>query len=472
MNNNCEYCGQPFRAIRTTRKYCSDNCKQLAYFKRNGMVFGMNGTTGTDGTKQEDTVNDSAVKPIVNELYYNSDSVKTIKPVSVKEDQDILRQEIKENQDPVPALSEEQMQELVYRISKALDIKLQAAIVNVKEELNVKYASLYGKEDLASNTEEVEEEKQVPLCNSIPFIGITRQTQELTVKEDAEINVKPSLKYENAPLMYNTENALSENNEHLPETITAIPLSDDDDEVEKEIDSVDEISTDLESRSKIEQQEETEQEYEWVKSNFLQAIETDFEESYAGDVWDSHDPNVIWVNERLRCVMENVVRLSEYNTIDRETITRLSDALNRIVESHSFNNLTSDYPFLKITRELAERMNVLRKEISGDKIPLRINLKTKAKLVSLCYQMKDNVPLLKFNDMTFAEEHNEKNIDHSLVEKKPMTWKEKHKYYVSKGIIEQDDDDDEEETTYSTSNSYSERLDHFNRTGKFPNKAA
>lgn len=38
MQKNCEYCGSHFTFQRNTRKYCSDNCKQMAYFNRNGFV--------------------------------------------------------------------------------------------------------------------------------------------------------------------------------------------------------------------------------------------------------------------------------------------------------------------------------------------------------------------------------------------------------------------------------------------------
>jgi hypothetical protein len=38
MQKNCEYCGSLFTFQRNTRKYCSDNCKQMAYFSRNGFT--------------------------------------------------------------------------------------------------------------------------------------------------------------------------------------------------------------------------------------------------------------------------------------------------------------------------------------------------------------------------------------------------------------------------------------------------
>jgi len=43
MESTCLYCEGHFTAIRSSKKYCSDNCKQMAYFKRNGLV--LSGTT-------------------------------------------------------------------------------------------------------------------------------------------------------------------------------------------------------------------------------------------------------------------------------------------------------------------------------------------------------------------------------------------------------------------------------------------
>lgn len=42
MQKNCEYCGSTFTFQRNTRKYCSDNCKQMAYFTRNGFTLANN----------------------------------------------------------------------------------------------------------------------------------------------------------------------------------------------------------------------------------------------------------------------------------------------------------------------------------------------------------------------------------------------------------------------------------------------
>jgi hypothetical protein len=39
MEKTCLYCKEPFKEERSTKKYCSDNCKQMAYFIRNGLVL-------------------------------------------------------------------------------------------------------------------------------------------------------------------------------------------------------------------------------------------------------------------------------------------------------------------------------------------------------------------------------------------------------------------------------------------------
>ncbi len=41
MNKACLYCGTEMDCKRLSKKYCSDNCKQLAYFKRNGLQLNL-----------------------------------------------------------------------------------------------------------------------------------------------------------------------------------------------------------------------------------------------------------------------------------------------------------------------------------------------------------------------------------------------------------------------------------------------
>jgi hypothetical protein len=39
MIKTCHHCGKPMQSQRNTKKYCSDNCKQLAFYKRSGLAL-------------------------------------------------------------------------------------------------------------------------------------------------------------------------------------------------------------------------------------------------------------------------------------------------------------------------------------------------------------------------------------------------------------------------------------------------
>ena len=59
MESTCLYCEGHFTAIRSSKKYCSDNCKQMAYFKRNGLVL-----SGTMEAEQSLKMPVVSVKPV------------------------------------------------------------------------------------------------------------------------------------------------------------------------------------------------------------------------------------------------------------------------------------------------------------------------------------------------------------------------------------------------------------------------
>ena len=89
MESTCLYCEGHFTAIRSSKKYCSDNCKQMAYFKRNGLV--LSGTMEAEPILQVPVVSE---KPsITNEVSVKYDKEKdTVKydneELIVKDDKD------------------------------------------------------------------------------------------------------------------------------------------------------------------------------------------------------------------------------------------------------------------------------------------------------------------------------------------------------------------------------------------------
>lgn len=51
MTTVCLHCGKPIQSQRSTKKYCSDNCKQLAFYKRSGLLL--------SGATLPETLNDN-----------------------------------------------------------------------------------------------------------------------------------------------------------------------------------------------------------------------------------------------------------------------------------------------------------------------------------------------------------------------------------------------------------------------------
>jgi hypothetical protein len=57
MVKNCLYCGTDLKYQRSTKKYCNDNCKQLAYYKRKGISLSGNSSNNSTSTiKPEDVI--------------------------------------------------------------------------------------------------------------------------------------------------------------------------------------------------------------------------------------------------------------------------------------------------------------------------------------------------------------------------------------------------------------------------------
>src|ERR1035437_6725306 len=52
---NCLQCGTPMQAQKSTKKYCSDTCKQAAFYSRNSKpLLTLNGSETLNGNDSED----------------------------------------------------------------------------------------------------------------------------------------------------------------------------------------------------------------------------------------------------------------------------------------------------------------------------------------------------------------------------------------------------------------------------------
>jgi hypothetical protein len=83
MEHICLYCATPFTAKREGKNYCSNSCRQKAFYKRNAVEPGSTGVTGTipvAGEEQQQSVTPAAVKPAT--VQQESVYVKSVQPYS------------------------------------------------------------------------------------------------------------------------------------------------------------------------------------------------------------------------------------------------------------------------------------------------------------------------------------------------------------------------------------------------------
>jgi hypothetical protein len=152
--------------------------------------------------------------------------------------------------------------------------------------------------------------------------------------------------------------------------------------------------------------------YTYVKSRFEKLICKAFLEDDNSEkledprkYWSTQTMlSIAWVNPRLRCLLESVIRLSNYATIDQHTLDCVKDALNRMQQSRTFKSLPDDYPFLEIISELAL---IIRKEPvmkrRDNLVRFRIPLEQKTRLIYARHVLQKITPPLKFSELHFNE---------------------------------------------------------------------
>jgi hypothetical protein len=83
MKKRCLYCDAEIDCKRLTKKYCNDNCKQLAYFKRNGLqLSGKSEIKVTPVISVAPEINNSK---IIQEEIMNEIAVKVIQLIELRE---------------------------------------------------------------------------------------------------------------------------------------------------------------------------------------------------------------------------------------------------------------------------------------------------------------------------------------------------------------------------------------------------
>lgn len=179
--------------------------------------------------------------------------------------------------------------------------------------------------------------------------------------------------------------------------------------------------------TKEQYEEQEELEYKWVESKFIQSIEKNqqenneylFKEPLA--YWNIDKViKINWISIRLRCLLESMIRLSNYSKIDSHTLLSITDAFNRLIQSHAFRNLPDNYPYTELIKDLCIKLNrLVQKGAYSEQLKFSLSGQLKSRLIGIRSEMLPYFPAMKFSELDFSERNSalEKNEKDKLEEK-------------------------------------------------------
>jgi hypothetical protein len=260
MTTTCLHCGSPMQSQRSTKKYCSDNCKQLAFYKRSGLAL----------------VNDDEDLPLSDKQHIEKEPV--------------------ENE--------------------------VALIQSYQQEFNEQFAG-----DLPLKS--LNDEHAVTVNNSF------------TVKPEQN---EPSYKCVFSKMIYSI-------------------------------------------------------------ADYVDNSEALFMFQHPGDYWSIHTLlTVKWVSLRLRCLLERLIKLSNFSQVDYDNIVAIKEAFTALIESGQFKRLPSNYPFTILIKEMEQKLALIAKQHKYyESIRFRLTTNRKVEFIAIRFMLADFVPSIKFSELDFTE---------------------------------------------------------------------
>lgn len=439
MEKNCLYCNRPFSTNRGSKKYCTDNCKQLAYLQRCGMVRSTE--RGLDNLNYPPS-NKAAIPFGINDVR----SVVDVKDVNhVKHVKDV-KQANGLNDTSEEIISTQALNKLVEKITEAHETKLAKAIDRIREELSQNrdakiipvetgknctpcLTHIFGsRNDL--NSLQADNQKQNAKVMRFGF----NEPQLLQPENQRKIigKGKSSIDPDTSHLKIYSRDE-SEDHEHdsdeqdeesvnyqIPEKMYCVDFPEDDEKEKPYGDAItmEQLREEIRKRGNPAEnainngpESEKEGDYEWVESKFLRRIEKQYSADgvelkfrYPYSHWDNMDTqSVAWVNIRLRCLIENLVRVSNLCFINRESFYLLADAFISLVKSPTYENLPENYPYTEIVNDLAIKLHRMKKDHLADEIKIQLPFQRKVALIVVRQQLLNSTVPVRFADLHFLD---------------------------------------------------------------------
>jgi hypothetical protein len=148
--------------------------------------------------------------------------------------------------------------------------------------------------------------------------------------------------------------------------------------------------------------------YEWIYSSFienLRALIEDSEDFIRFDKpsrhWDCYDLEKIkWISLRLRCLLENLLRLSNELSVAVSTLILLRDGFTSLIATSQYKYLPANYPYSTLMKELERRLTqTIKEQKKHSSIQIKFSRKRKAELIAARFMLAAIVPKTPFNEL-------------------------------------------------------------------------
>ena len=153
--------------------------------------------------------------------------------------------------------------------------------------------------------------------------------------------------------------------------------------------------------------------YQPVQSSFIEAIAVALEEkeqalfmlTYPQKYWQADTlATVKWISIRLRNLIENLLRCSNYNSIEKGSFKCMTNAFTQLIASPYFNLLPLNYPFTNLLIQLEQESNRIAGSVKKKSIfRFQLSSNRKVQLIAARYMLAGFIPFVKFSELNFEK---------------------------------------------------------------------
>jgi hypothetical protein len=124
---------------------------------------------------------------------------------------------------------------------------------------------------------------------------------------------------------------------------------------------------------------------------------------YPDKRWNQYEQVFVrWTNERVKCLLDNLLRLTYKPSVNELTLKTLSNAFSSMTSSFYYRNLPGNYPYRETIESLTVRLPSMIEQMGKvKKMKFCLSLQRKAELITILWEMGKCVPKKKFSELDF-----------------------------------------------------------------------